>query len=171
METGTAMRVSGGDGQDLFHGPMEGSSATAPVETPWDDEGRAIEPWSLHLTGAERAHLLEALTPLTPREREVACSVCMGGANEAVADRLCIAVPTLRTHLMRINQKLGTASKGDLVRFISARLLDGYRCREIAPSASLTETSAHATSRGRRAAPSAAARITRGKSSLPMTTS
>lgn len=90
--------------------------------------------WDLELTRAEREHLVAALAQLTPREREVACAICSGAAggtagsaNEAVADRLCIALPTLRTHLMRINQKLGTASKGDLVRFMTSRLLDGYR--------------------------------------------
>jgi ATP/maltotriose-dependent transcriptional regulator MalT len=89
----------------------------------------------LGLTEAERAHLYKELESLTEREREVACAVCLGGGNEAVADRLCIALPTLRTHLMRINQKLGTASKSDLVRLISATLLDGYRSGRIAPHA------------------------------------
>lgn len=92
-------------------------------------EGREAGPeaWDLHLSDVERQHLLAELTALTPREREVACAVCAGGANEVVADRLCIALPTLRTHLMRINQKLGTTRKSDLVGLVSSRLLDGYR--------------------------------------------
>lgn len=108
-------------GAAVLHGPRAGGALHESV-------------WDLELTDAEREHLLAALAQLTPREREVACAICSGAAggmastaNEAVADRLCIALPTLRTHLMRINQKLGTANKGDLVRFMTSRLLDGYR--------------------------------------------
>ena len=75
----------------------------------------------------ERKHLANRLERLTPREREVAYSVFIGGDNEALASRLCIAMPTLRTHLMRINQKLGTTSKTDIVQYVALSLLDGYR--------------------------------------------
>lgn len=75
----------------------------------------------------ERQHLAGKLDRLTPREREVAYAVFLGGDNEALASRLCIAMPTLRTHLMRINQKLGTSSKSDIVQFVALSLLDGYR--------------------------------------------
>lgn len=88
------------------------------------------EEWGLDLLDTERRHLMRSLAALTPRECDVVCAICSGGAgsvNEAVADRLCIALPTLRTHLMRINQKLGTTSKNDLVRFVTAKILDGYR--------------------------------------------
>jgi len=124
-------------------------------ENPWVPPRslEPLDPWRLHRTPGERDHLLKALTALTPREREVACAVCMGGDNEAVADRLCIAVPTLRTYLMRINQKLGTTSKGDILRFVSTRLLEGYRHRQIENPAHEPRTSS---------AP--------GKSSVSMTT-
>lgn len=92
-----------------------------------------IDSCALELTGPERDHLYRSLVRLTPREREVVAAMCARGGNEAVADRLCIALPTLRTHLMRINQKLGTSNKGDLIRFISSRLLDGYRRGVISP--------------------------------------
>ncbi|MCA9310339.1 MAG: helix-turn-helix transcriptional regulator [Phycisphaerales bacterium] len=82
---------------------------------------------SLELTDAEKTFLSRALTDLTAREREVLFEICGGGTNEILADRLCIALPTLRTHLMRLNQKLGSTSKGDVVRFVSSRLLEGYR--------------------------------------------
>lgn len=75
----------------------------------------------------ERRHLDGELASLTQRERDVVFAICAGGANEAVAERLAIALPTLRTHLMRVNQKLGTTGKADVVRFVLARLLDGYR--------------------------------------------
>ncbi len=85
------------------------------------------EPWSLKLSEAERRHLTSDLVALTDREREVVFAICSGGPNEAVAERLFIALPTLRTHLMRVNQKLGTRSKADVVRFVVGRLLEGYR--------------------------------------------
>ena len=84
----------------------------------------------MEITRAERAWLDDALSALTTREREVAFAVCEGGDHEQVAASLCIAVPTLRTHLMRIHQKLGAESKVDVVRFVSARLLEIYRDRE-----------------------------------------
>jgi DNA-binding CsgD family transcriptional regulator len=79
--------------------------------------------------------LSEELDALTDREREVALAICDGGSNEVVAERLYIALPTLRTHLMRINQKLGTRSKGDVVRLMVGRLLDGYRSGRVANGA------------------------------------
>ncbi|RMD61831.1 MAG: LuxR family transcriptional regulator [Planctomycetota bacterium] len=75
----------------------------------------------------ERALLAQALTALTPRERDVVEAVWVGGTNEAVAERMCVAPPTLRTHLMRIHRKLGTRDKGEIVRFVAQRLLEGYR--------------------------------------------
>ena len=84
----------------------------------------------------ERNHLARRLDRLTPREREVAYAVFIGGDNEALASRLCIAMPTLRTHLMRINQKLGTTSKTDIVQYVALSLLDGYREGTIKPESS-----------------------------------
>lgn len=83
--------------------------------------------WALDLTEGERRFLAEDLADLTEREREVVFAVCEGGQNHTVAERLFIALPTLRTHLMRINQKLGARSKGDVVRFVAGRLLVRYR--------------------------------------------
>lgn len=82
---------------------------------------------SLQLLAHEVVYLRQQLQELTDREREVAFAVCTGGSNERMAERLCIALPTLRTHLMRLNQKLGTARKGDIVRMMASRLLDAYR--------------------------------------------
>ena len=79
------------------------------------------------LTEVERDFLESSLEGLTPREREVTFAVCEGGDHEHVAASLCIAVPTLRTHLMRIHQKIGAENKSDIVRFVSARLVEAYR--------------------------------------------
>ncbi|MEQ9616599.1 MAG: helix-turn-helix transcriptional regulator [Phycisphaerales bacterium] len=87
---------------------------------------------SAGLTDAEKSYLDEVLAPLTDREREVVYAICGGGRNEEIADRLCIALPTLRTHLMRLNQKLGTTSKSDVVRLVAGHLLEGYRAESIA---------------------------------------
>jgi len=84
----------------------------------------------------ERKVLAKRLERLTPREREVAYAVFLGGDNEALASKLCIAMPTLRTHLMRINQKLGTTSKGDIVQYVAMSLLEAYRKGSITASSS-----------------------------------
>lgn len=90
------------------------------------------EVWcSLELTDQERALVEEHFRDLTRREREVIFALCSGGTNEGMAERLCIALPTLRTHLMRLNQKLGTSSKGDVVRLVAAHLLRAYRSQRI----------------------------------------
>lgn len=97
--------------------------------------GGAQHPGScaLALTDAEEAILDRRLDALTAREREVVRALCAGGPNETLADRLCVALPTLRTHLMRINQKLGSESKDDIVRLVAACLLEAYRRGELPP--------------------------------------
>ena len=82
---------------------------------------------SLNVLPQEVEFLHHNLESLTRREREVVFAICQGGTNDEVAGRLCIALPTLRTHLMRLNQKLGSTSKGDVVRWVAAALLTGYR--------------------------------------------
>ncbi len=118
-----------------FRLPTNGTAQTAappPVLISSEAPASVPESWTLELTSAERHYLERSLTALTGREREVVFAICAGGTNELLADRLCIALPTVRTHLMRLNQKLGTTSKGDVVRFVTSKLLDGYRRREIA---------------------------------------
>ena len=86
---------------------------------------------SLQLMAHEVVFLRREMKELTDRERDVAFAVCTGGSNERMAERLCIALPTLRTHLMRLNQKLGTVRKGDIVRMMASRLLQAYRAGEL----------------------------------------
>lgn len=81
----------------------------------------------LSLRPEEEEFLQAGLAELTGRERQVVLAICAGGTNDAIASRLCIALPTLRTHLMRLNQKLNTTSKGDVVRHAATILIDGYR--------------------------------------------
>lgn len=87
----------------------------------------------LCLNQREIEFLGTALRGLTEREREVVITICGGGTNEELAERMCIAVPTVRTHLMRLNQKFGTTSKGDVIRYVMAALLCGYRSGAITP--------------------------------------
>lgn len=81
----------------------------------------------LKLMESEQEFIRGHLAALTSRECEVLLAICAGGTNDSIASRLCIALPTLRTHLMRLNQKLGTASKSDLIRHAAGILIDGYR--------------------------------------------
>lgn len=111
-------------------------SGTFPTEPQLSTEPRGShDTSSLHLLDSELNYLREDLGALTAREREVVISICRGGTNEQVAERLCIALPTLRTHLMRLNQKLGTSGKGDVVRHVAAVLLAGYRTGTLQPAA------------------------------------
>ncbi|PKL33766.1 MAG: hypothetical protein CVV40_00395 [Planctomycetes bacterium HGW-Planctomycetes-2] len=102
-----------------------------------DPETKSSGPWrapdgaTLQLLAHEVVYLRGQLPELTDREREVAFAVCSGGSNNRIAERLCVALPTLRTHLMRLNQKLGAARKSDIVRIVASRLLDAYRCHQL----------------------------------------
>lgn len=83
----------------------------------------------MRLTEEERS-LVDALLPeITNREREVLYEIVKGGTNERVAERMGVKLPTLRTHLMRLNQKLGSTSKSDLVRLVTQAIVLEYRAR------------------------------------------
>lgn len=108
----------------------------------------SIASWTLELNAVEREMLAAHLTPLTEREREVVYAVCAGGQNTAIAERLYIALPTLRTHLMRINQKLGVRSKSETIRFVLARLLEAYRKGRTAASGMTPTTGSKSPAEG-----------------------
>jgi DNA-binding CsgD family transcriptional regulator len=86
----------------------------------------------LTLNENERRVVLAALPELSQREREVFFAICEGGRNQDIAKRLHIASPTLRTHLTRLNHKLDTTSKADLIRLAAAVLLGRYRAAHAA---------------------------------------
>ncbi|KRT69408.1 MAG: LuxR family two component transcriptional regulator [candidate division NC10 bacterium CSP1-5] len=52
--------------------------------------------------------------PLTPREQEVATLVVAGLRNKEIANRLCISVETVRTHVANILAKQGILSRKDI---------------------------------------------------------
>lgn len=94
-----------------------------------DDAASQWEGWVL--AGPERALLRRRLGELSDREFEVLVELCGGGRNDQVAKRLCIALPTLRTHLSRLNEKLGTLSKSELIAHAAAQIVRGYRDGEV----------------------------------------
>lgn len=55
--------------------------------------------------------------PLSPREQEIAEAFASGEGYQTIADRLCIAPSTVRTHLATVYRKLGVSSKLDLHRY------------------------------------------------------
>jgi DNA-binding CsgD family transcriptional regulator len=58
--------------------------------------------------------VVEPLTTLTKREREVAELVADGVANEEIAERLTIAASTLKTHITHIHKKLQVTNRVEL---------------------------------------------------------
>lgn len=58
---------------------------------------------------------------ISPREREIMELVLQGMNNPAIAKKLFISVPTVKTHVQRIFQKAGVGNRFELMRFISAQ--------------------------------------------------
>jgi DNA-binding NarL/FixJ family response regulator len=72
------------------------------------------------LLGRGRRH--EALTELTPREREVLALVAEGLSNRAIANRLFVTERTVEAHVKQIFLKLGLATSPDSHRRVLAVL-------------------------------------------------
>jgi DNA-binding CsgD family transcriptional regulator len=70
-----------------------------------------------------RTDVLRAYFGLSRAEADVALAIVDGGRPDAVADRLCLSVATVRTHLRRLFAKTGTARQADLVRALLAILM------------------------------------------------
>ncbi|WP_147431928.1 LuxR C-terminal-related transcriptional regulator [Motilibacter peucedani] len=66
------------------------------------------------VTPALRA--VDAVVPLTRREREVASLAATGLSSKDVADRLVLSVRTVDNHLQAVYAKLGVSSRADLAR-------------------------------------------------------
>jgi two-component system response regulator NreC len=70
------------------------------------------------LVAAETAERKRAETdPLSDREREVLRLLALGHTNQEIAKMLYISVRTAETHRAHIMQKLGLASRAELVRY------------------------------------------------------
>jgi DNA-binding NarL/FixJ family response regulator len=55
------------------------------------------------------------LEQITPREREVLCSVARGRSNSEIADELHMSAATAKTHVSRLLAKLGARDRAQLV--------------------------------------------------------
>jgi DNA-binding NarL/FixJ family response regulator len=59
------------------------------------------------------------LTPLTPREREVAIEVAAGRTNAQIAHRLHLSERTVEKHVSRVLAKLGLQTRAEVVRLLA----------------------------------------------------
>ena len=75
---------------------------------------RYVANYSLHIDDV--AATTSELDQLTPREREVVTLIARGFKYREVADELEISVKTLETHMAHIFDKLGAASRSEVMR-------------------------------------------------------
>jgi two-component system response regulator NreC len=80
--------------------------------------GRYVDPQlGARLAAADGAAAAEASAdPLSEREREVLRLLALGHTNQEIAKMLYLSVRTAETHRARIMQKLGLATRAELVR-------------------------------------------------------
>ena len=71
------------------------------------------------------ADVVEALEPLTDRERDVLHLLALGYTNQEIGKRLFISARTVDTHRAHIMRKLGLATRAELVLFALANGLIG----------------------------------------------
>jgi DNA-binding CsgD family transcriptional regulator len=80
---------------------------------PWADRARR----ELRATGeTARKRDISPLAQLTPQELQVARLVGEGATNKAVAAQLFVSPKTVEYHLRKVFDKLGIASRGELIR-------------------------------------------------------
>jgi DNA-binding CsgD family transcriptional regulator len=65
--------------------------------------------------------MAEAVTELTPREREVVALIADGASNKEAGRRLGISPRTVELHRAHIMEKLGARNVADLVRIVLSR--------------------------------------------------
>jgi DNA-binding CsgD family transcriptional regulator len=65
--------------------------------------------------------MAEAVSGLTPREREVAALIADGASNKEAGRRLGISPRTVELHRAHIMEKLGARNAADLVRIVLTR--------------------------------------------------
>ena len=70
---------------------------------------------SLRTTADLRESIVERLMSLTPRENEVMLELITGAPNKEIADRLQIAVKTVKVHRAHVMDKMGVRSVAELL--------------------------------------------------------
>lgn len=115
FETAAAARESGVEAEAfvMAPGPGDGDIADAADGVPVRRVGALDPPL------ARRRHAgsdVDAVEPLTPRERQVLALLADGLPNKTIADRLGISDQTVKFHVAQIIAKLGVANRTEAVR-------------------------------------------------------
>jgi DNA-binding CsgD family transcriptional regulator len=101
---------------------LEGDSPLSPATIDLAEAMRPLIEATLHhherVRCALRRKRLASVYGLTSREVEVAELVSNGCSNDAVADCLSIRLPTVKSHLLSIFCKTGSASRTELARLV-----------------------------------------------------
>lgn len=93
---------------------------------------RMLSTGSRYLSEAAMKCIADSLThePLTPREATVLGLLAEGLGNKAIANRLCIGLGTVKSHVVAILDKLGVSNRTQAVTVASTRgLLSGQDAR------------------------------------------
>jgi DNA-binding CsgD family transcriptional regulator len=56
---------------------------------------------------------------LTRRQKEIAAALLLGGSDRAIAEDLCISLPTVRTHIRTLYRKFGVSSRMQFARALA----------------------------------------------------
>ena len=56
---------------------------------------------------------------LTRRQKEIAAAMLLGGSDRAIAEDLCISLPTVRTHIRTLYRKFGVSSRMQFARALA----------------------------------------------------
>lgn len=82
---------------------------------------RSLDPTVRRLLTEEQATSCGDAEPLTSRELDVLRLVVQGARNNEIAQRLCISVKTVETHLTSIYGKLGAQSRAEAIALAQKR--------------------------------------------------
>jgi DNA-binding CsgD family transcriptional regulator len=104
-------------GISLLRGPDHPSFAGAEVALL-----AKARPYVEYALGIERrvAAASHAVGGLTPRQLEVVRLVCAGASNRGIGRELGIGLPTVKTHLEHVYEKLGVRTRAQLVARVAA---------------------------------------------------